>query len=627
MNELSKKKNKLILANSSSNNEKRSIHLIRRNSKSLNMNETKNLNNYNNELDSFSSYIKSKKNISKNEKNKNKNLIFNIKNASVYNRNIPKINNDINFLNENEITNKWFKKQNNNIFENYIEYQKNNKNNVHQTEIFLKKVRFHNFIESKKNYDKRKIKKQLLNNDENDQKDNNGFKFQFYLPVQGILYQKNNNNNLKVNEKKRNLFIVEAPNFIKNKTSKTNSTNIIEGKEAKNKSSLPFIQQKNNNKNKSYSILYSKNVMNKNRNLKFIKRFKKLTNFNVISEAGSVNGKTKINQDSYFIVPQIDNLEEIKIFGVFDGHGENGEKLSQEIKEFFKNYFLNLCGRSIFFEDDKNFVDNFFIKTIKAKKDAYHKYNSTKYKSNKIKLNESGEINLQNITMKIKEKENKINQIYNSLILNTYSEIFSSYKKLDEILHNKYSNSNICHLSGSTSLIIFLFNSKNCNKIISSNLGDSKIILISQTNEIKELNSLHTLYNLDEKKRILEHGGVINPLEVGPLRIWLKNKKYPGLAITRSFGDFESDSLGVLSIPDIKEYDLDTEQVKILIFGTDGVWKFLSNEKIRDIALSYYEHNDSEGATQKIKETANYIWKIKNPKGIADITVFVLFFK
>jgi serine/threonine protein phosphatase PrpC len=72
---------------------------------------------------------------------------------------------------------------------------------------------------------------------------------------------------------------------------------------------------------------------------------------------------------------------------------------------------------------------------------------------------------------------------------------------------------------------------------------------------------------------------------------------------------------------------LDEEQIKILVFGTDGVWKFLTNDKIMDIVLPYYLQNDAEGATQKIKETANNLWNIKNPKGIADITVFVLFFK
>ena len=172
-----------------------------------------------------------------------------------------------------------------------------------------------------------------------------------------------------------------------------------------------------------------------------------------------------------------------------------------------------------------------------------------------------------------------------------------------------------------------MFNSQNCNKIISSNLGDSKIILISKQNKIKELNDIHTLYNLEEKNRIIQYGAEINSLNVGPLRLWFKNKKYPGLSITRSFGDFESDSLGVISIPDIKEYDLDKENIKILIFGTDGVWKFLSNEKIKDIILPYYEQNNIEGGTQKIKEIAYNLWYMKNPKGIADITVFVLFFK
>ena len=116
-------------------------------------------------------------------------------------------------------------------------------------------------------------------------------------------------------------------------------------------------------------------------------------------------------------------------------------------------------------------------------------------------------------------------------------------------------------------------------------------------------------------------------LNVGPLRVWFKNKKYPGLSITRSFGDFESDELGVISIPDVKEYDIDEEKIKIIVFGTDGVWKFLTNDKIMNIVLPYYAQNDVNGATKKISETAIKLWNIKNPKGIADVTVFVLFFK
>ena len=340
----------------------------------------------------------------------------------------------------------------------------------------------------------------------------------------------------------------------------------------------------------------------------------------MISQNGSNNGINKINQDKYFIIPENDKYQKIKIFGVFDGHGETGEKISEEVKEYFENYFFNLLTDNI--TKEGNYDNN--TKNIVNMKEFF----STKIKNKKLNFNDSGDIKLQNFsTSNLKEKSDKLIQIYNKITSDNYSEIFSAFEKIDTKLHIKYSSSNFCHLSGSTALIIFLFNSKNCNKLISASLGDSKGILISKTNQIKELNIIHTLDNIEEKNRILSNGAEIKRLNVGPLRIWYKNKKYPGLSITRSLGDFESDSLGVLSTPDVKEYDLNEENVKILIFGTDGVWKFLTNEKIMDIILPYYEQNDVEGGTQKIKEIAYNLWSTKNPKGIADITVFVLFFK
>ena len=68
-------------------------------------------------------------------------------------------------------------------------------------------------------------------------------------------------------------------------------------------------------------------------------------------------------------------------------------------------------------------------------------------------------------------------------------------------------------------------------------------------------------------------------------------------------------------------------KIKIIVFGTAGIWQFLTNDKIMDIVLPYYVQNDVNGAAKKISETAIKLWSIKNPKGIADATVFVLFFK
>ena len=41
---------------------------------------------------------------------------------------------------------------------------------------------------------------------------------------------------------------------------------------------------------------------------------------------------------------------------------------------------------------------------------------------------------------------------------------------------------------------------------------------------------------------------------IGPPRVWLKDQDYPGLAMSRSFGDRVAHSVGVSEEPEIKEY-------------------------------------------------------------------------
>ena len=36
---------------------------------------------------------------------------------------------------------------------------------------------------------------------------------------------------------------------------------------------------------------------------------------------------------------------------------------------------------------------------------------------------------------------------------------------------------------------------------------------------------------------------------VGPLRVWIPGKNVPGLAMTRSFGDYYASTVGVISDP------------------------------------------------------------------------------
>jgi hypothetical protein len=65
----------------------------------------------------------------------------------------------------------------------------------------------------------------------------------------------------------------------------------------------------------------------------------------------------------------------------------------------------------------------------------------------------------------------------------------------------------------------------------------------------------HKPDDIDEKNRIMNHNGRVEPYKnefdkiVGPARVWLKNEDSPGLAMSRSIGDYVASQIGVISEP------------------------------------------------------------------------------
>ena len=435
-----------------------------------------------------------------------------------------------------------------------------------------------------------------------------------------ISLSKNNNNTLN-NERFNNCFIISSlkgqPLFNQKKINKTidsknkffNKFNIR--KKNTNITSLPKMNNsKNYNTHKKISDInpiisktFFNNKKSKTQNeeiktfLSSIKKkknkFKNLVSFDAYSLPGREKGKQKINQDSYLVLPNINNTKNCKIFGVFDGHGDNSDILSQEIRDYFIDYF-----------SDNN-----------------------KYKEQNILFNK----NLENINSI--SNDEKLEKVYNLLTKNNYKEINKLFDNINNKLHEKYKENNFCLKTGSTSNIVIVMNDKkeNClNKIISINLGDSKSLLITEDNKAIDLNIIHNPEDLNEKERIEKNGGEISRVDwadYGPLRVFYKGKHYPGLAMTRAFGDFNAESLGINTIPDIREYDIFDKKPKIIVLATDGVWQFLSNENVKNILLPYYEEDNINGAAQKLVRTALRMWEAKNPNFIDDITVIILFFR
>ena len=359
------------------------------------------------------------------------------------------------------------------------------------------------------------------------------------------------------------------------------------------------------------------NLKEENKINTFIRKRKLLENY-FLSLTGTHNGQKKINQDCSLFLPTINDCENISLYGILNGHGAYGDKLVKEISEFFKDYFTK---KIIFDKMNKDNSLKLSLSMNNSKKNEILPFNYNQKNIYKIRKLKS-----------INDKYNqRINETYQILCENNFSKIYDSFNEIDNILHEKYNENKKCDDSGTSLNFVIIFNSKiDTNKIISVNLGNTKSILITDEKKIKELNISHTPCIKEERIRIERHGGVIDRidwLKVGPLRVWFKGKKYPGLTITRSLGDFEAIPLGIIPLPDIKEYDIDEEKIKILVIATNGIWEFLTNDKIMDITWQYYESKDTQGATKKILETAEKLWKIKNPNNIPDLTASVFFFK
>lgn len=79
-------------------------------------------------------------------------------------------------------------------------------------------------------------------------------------------------------------------------------------------------------------------------------------------------------------------------------------------------------------------------------------------------------------------------------------------------------------------------------------------------------------WNAGEAERIRNCNGCVYALKEEPhvQRVWLPNETYPGLAMSRAFGDFILKDHGVISIPDVCYHPL-TSSDQFVVLASDGV--------------------------------------------------------
>lgn len=153
--------------------------------------------------------------------------------------------------------------------------------------------------------------------------------------------------------------------------------------------------------------------------------------------------------------------------------------------------------------------------------------------------------------------------------------------------------------------------------IVCANVGDSRasLVQLSQlSSSLCRLSRDHTPLLPEERQRIIKAGGRISPCKdihgqpVGPPRIWDKNEDGPGLMMSRSFGDLTGHKIGMTALPEVKIHTR-TQDDKVLIIGSDGLWDKLSDDYFVSISKQYYStKGGGESICKQVVTEASKQW-------------------
>ncbi|PHJ17822.1 protein phosphatase [Cystoisospora suis] len=146
----------------------------------------------------------------------------------------------------------------------------------------------------------------------------------------------------------------------------------------------------------------------------------------------------------------------------------------------------------------------------------------------------------------------------------------------------------------------------------------SQLIAIDLTNDHKPTNEL-------ERARIIKSGGQVRRLEGDvPHRVFLKNRLFPGLAMSRAIGDTIATQAGVIPDPELREYDIQEDVDEFILICSDGVWEFISSQEAIDI-VSLYGRERVQDACEFLAREAWKRWIDEEHNVVDDITALIIY--
>lgn len=274
----------------------------------------------------------------------------------------------------------------------------------------------------------------------------------------------------------------------------------------------------------------------------------------------------KPNQDSFCIHTPFGTNPDDHFFGVFDGHGEFGDRCSQFVK---RKLCENLLRNSRFLTDPVEACHGAFLLT-----------NSQLHADSMLDDTMSGTTA---ITILVRGRKIYVANAGDSRAViaeRRGKEIVAVDLSIDQ---TPFRNDELERV-------------KNCGA------------------RVMTLDQIEGLKNSD-----VQCWGTEEDDDGDPPRLWVQNSMYPGTAFTRSIGDSIAESIGVVATPEIFVLEL-TSQHPFFVIASDGVFEFLSSQSVVDMVSKFKDPRDACAA---IVAESYRLW-LQYETRTDDITIIVV---
>lgn len=308
----------------------------------------------------------------------------------------------------------------------------------------------------------------------------------------------------------------------------------------------------------------------------------------------------KANQDAFKVIPSFNNDPNQILFGVFDGHGVDGDSCSYFVRDSIEETLKKLIAK---YPNDfeRAYKETFISINGKMHEQAIATLLASNYST--LSLHHTPHPSLLMLPHSM---------LHSLLIPPLLCSLLSPHSASPQPLCQEIQHSLVQHfddsMSGTTAICAFF---KGAEMTI-ANIGDSRAVVGEKKGKRVVAYSLsidQTPYRADERERVKAAGAVVmscdqlegivpyhenwgvnlgEELDNGgdPPRVWAPGKTFPGCAFTRSIGDSVAESIGVFAEPELLVKHI-TADDQFVVVASDGVWEFLTNQSVTDMILKF----------------------------------------